>query len=130
MKKIAFITDDGNRLSSHFGSAPYFHIFTIEDGKITDKEVREKPAKAHHDHGHEHHRHGQDGDGHQNHLHRNIGLISDCHVLIAGGMCIHSYQNVIDQGLEVVMVGGEIEDALALYIDGQLNSDMRRIHKH
>lgn len=141
MKKIAFITEDGERLSSHFGTAPYYHIFAIEDGKVTGKEIREKPGQTHHghhdhdqDHGHHnhdhdhHHEHG--GKGRQGHGKRKLELISDCQILVAGGMGVRAYQHAIDQGLEVIMSGGRIEDALALYLKGELNSDMRRIHKH
>ena len=32
--KIAVITDDEKTISQHFGRAPYYMVFTIEDGHI------------------------------------------------------------------------------------------------
>ncbi len=45
--KIAVITENGKTISQHFGRAPYYLVFTIEDGKITNREMREKMGHQH-----------------------------------------------------------------------------------
>ena len=42
--KIALITDDGKTISQHFGRAPYYLVVTIDEGKVIDRETREKIA--------------------------------------------------------------------------------------
>ncbi len=38
------ISTDGDFVSAHFGRCPYFTIVSIDDGKITNKEVIENPG--------------------------------------------------------------------------------------
>jgi hypothetical protein len=40
--KIAAITDDGTTISQHFGRAPYYAVFTIEEDQIVNREMRDK----------------------------------------------------------------------------------------
>jgi predicted Fe-Mo cluster-binding NifX family protein len=40
--KIAAITEDGTTISQHFGRAPLYVVVTVEDGKIVNKETRNK----------------------------------------------------------------------------------------
>jgi predicted Fe-Mo cluster-binding NifX family protein len=55
--KIAVVTDDGKMISQHFGRAVHYLVLTVEDGKITRRELRDKPghhqfaAGAAHEHG-------------------------------------------------------------------------------
>jgi predicted Fe-Mo cluster-binding NifX family protein len=42
--KIAVITDDGKTISQHFGHAPYYLVVTVENNKIIDRELRDKPG--------------------------------------------------------------------------------------
>lgn len=46
MKKIAIPTNNG-KLWSHFGKAPQVTFITIDNGKITEKEVKDAPAHGH-----------------------------------------------------------------------------------
>ena len=67
--KLAVVSDDGVVMSQHFGRGPYYVVFTIEGGKIVDRETRSK-AYHHHGAGPEHHGEaehggqGQHGAGH------------------------------------------------------------------
>lgn len=36
--KIAVINDDGISVSQHFGYAPYYMVFTVENGKVVSKD--------------------------------------------------------------------------------------------
>jgi len=47
--KIAVISDDTENVSRHFDRAPYYVVFTVEEGQIVGKEVRKKPFYQHQD---------------------------------------------------------------------------------
>ena len=40
--KIAIVTEDGETISQHFGRAPYYMVYTVENGQITSREKRNK----------------------------------------------------------------------------------------
>ncbi len=128
--KIATVTEDGTKLSSHFGVAPSYRIFTIEEGKIIKDEVIDKPHhKEHQEHGghHNHDHHGHHG-GHGGM--KFFDVIKDCDVLFAGGMGEPAYKRALSFGFEVIMTGGNIEAAVESYLNGDLVSDQRRVHSH
>ncbi len=122
--RIAAVTEDGERLSSHFGMAPLYRVFTVEDGQIVAEEVRQKPHHLHHPH---------DGDHEHSHsrAHSHADMfapVRDCQVLIVGGMGEPAYRKALDAGLQVVLTGGTIREAVMAYLQGTLESDHRRIH--
>jgi predicted Fe-Mo cluster-binding NifX family protein len=125
MKKIAFPTDDGETISRHMGQSQYFLVAILDDSGSTRFEKRDKP---HHAVNQEDKRHEHSGHG----MGRTMFVpIADCQVLIAGGMGGKSYQHALDQGLEVILPGEKsIQKALEAYHSGNLESDLRRIHKH
>jgi predicted Fe-Mo cluster-binding NifX family protein len=117
--KIAAVTEDAQVLSSHFGRAPYYRVFTIENGRIVADEQRAKPFHGEH----------QPGVAHQHNHADMIAPIADCQVLLCGGMGQPAYQNAVAAGLKVVMTGGDIQAALQAYLSDRLTSELRRIHK-
>lgn len=121
--KIAAVTEDGEGISSHFGMAPEVHVFTISGGKIVSEEVR---TKAHHSHHPTPEEHGAGGHHHGDML----APMADCQVLLCGGMGSPAYQKAVSAGLEVVLVGGPMREAVEHYLQGELSSDPRRIHMH
>jgi len=121
--KIAIVTEDGNNISSHFGMAPIYRVFTVEGGSVVSDETRSKP----HHQRHPDHSHG----GHSAHGHADMfAPVRDCQVLLCGGMGSPAYQKAQAAGLEVVLVGGEIQAAVQSYLAGGITSDPRRIHRH
>jgi len=44
--KIAAVSDDVT-ISQHFGRAPFYVVITVEEGRVTGREVREKMGHAH-----------------------------------------------------------------------------------
>lgn len=122
--RIAAVTEDGERLSAHFGMAPLYRVFTIENGQIISDETRPKPHHAQHPHEHDHHEHG---------LHNHAAMfapIRDCQVLLAGGMGEPAYQKARAAGLDVILTAGKIAEAIDAYLKGTLQSDPRRLHRH
>ncbi len=125
MKKIAFPTEDGETISPHLGRAPFFLVASIDDSGSIKFENRDK---AFHGDEAKHAAHEHTGEG----MHgRMFGAISDCQVLIAGGMGEPAYEQALASGLEVFLPGEKnIRRALEDYQAGSLTSDIRRIHKH
>jgi predicted Fe-Mo cluster-binding NifX family protein len=132
--KIAVVTDDEITVSKHFGRAPYYMAYTVEEGKITSKEKRNK-AGHHHSAGHEGEHgchssgpHGYDAASQSKHASM-ASAISDCQVLIAGGMGMGAYDSLRSYNIEPVITNvPKIEDAVKLYIEGKLPNLRERLH--
>lgn len=122
--KIAVITEDGQKISSHFGMAPLYRVFEVDGGRIISEAERSKPHHEQHPHGEGHH------EGHSGGHADMFAPIADCKVLLSGGMGEPAYEKARRAGLEVVLTGGEIRQAVQNYLEGQVTSDMRRIHRH
>jgi predicted Fe-Mo cluster-binding NifX family protein len=118
--KIAIPTDDGATISGHFGQAKQFKIFTIENKQILSTEMREKASHQHGDHSH--------AEGvHPGQL--MVAVISDCQVLISGGMGTGAFNKAQAAGLEVTLTAvRSIDEAVAAYPTGGLKSDSGLIH--
>lgn len=134
--KIAVITEDGEKISSHFGMAPFYKVLTVQDGVVVETAMQDKPHHEHHpDHGDHGHARlqpiGAGADGHGRDHHDDMfAPVRDCQVLLAGGMGEGAYRRARAAGLKVVFVGGLIEKAAAEYLAGTLVSDERRLHHH
>ncbi len=131
--KIAAVSDDGTTISQHFGRASLYVIVTAEDGKIINKETRNK-AGHHTFQGGQHHeaapgeRHGYDSGAQSRHA-AMAQSIEDCQVLIAGGMGWGAYESFKDRGIETVVTDiADIDEAVNLYLQGKLPNLMERLH--
>lgn len=126
VRKIAAVSEDGKQISSHFGMAPAYLVFSVEGEKILSQEQRAKPHHAVHPHDHGNGGHGEQHIGHED----MFAPISDCQVLLCGGMGEPAYARAQAAGLQVVLVGGDIQDVLQAFLRGQVSSDLRRVHRH
>ncbi len=131
--KIAAVSEDGTTISQHFGRAPYYVVLTVEDGKVVNRETRDK-AGHHTFAGGQHHesspgeRHGFDAGAQSRHA-AMAQSIGDCKVLIAGGMGWGAYESLKSRGIETVVTDVEsIEEAVKLYLKGKLPNLMERLH--
>jgi predicted Fe-Mo cluster-binding NifX family protein len=131
--KIAAVSDDKLNISPHFGRAPYFVVLTVEEGKIVDKETR---AKAGHQTFAAHEppklapgeRHGYEPGSEVRHA-AIAEAISDCQVLLAGGMGWGAYESIKGYGIEPIVTDIEnIDEAVTLYLAGKLPNLMERVH--
>jgi predicted Fe-Mo cluster-binding NifX family protein len=118
--KIALITDDGKTISQHFGRAPYYLVCTIEEGKVTGREMREKMGHTHFSN-QEHaeqpgNQHGMDAAAHGKHT-QMADVISDCQVVI----CRLNIQPVVTDLRD-------IEKVIDAYISGQLADHTELLH--
>jgi len=131
--KIAAISDDETTISEHFGRAPFYVVVTVEAGKIASKETRAKTG---------HHtfaahrppdlapgeRHGYDAGSQVRHESM-AETISDCQVLLAGGMGWGAYESMQSYNIKPVVTDVKsIDEAVQLYLDGKLTNLMERLH--
>ncbi|MBA7544276.1 hypothetical protein ES705_36628 [subsurface metagenome] len=131
--KIAAITEDGTTISQHFGRAPLYLVVTVEDGKIVNKETRAKTghrtfAAQQSPHLIPGERHGYDTGSQAKH--RSMAeTISDCQVLLAGGMGWGAYESMQSYNIEPIVTDVKsIDEAVQLYLDGSLPNLMERLH--
>jgi len=133
--KIAAVSEDGVTISQHFGRAPFYVVVTVEDGKITAHEKRDK--MGHNQFSGETHEesHGQDPRGHgfdpasQNRHARMVTAIADCEVLLARGMGAGAYESMKQANIRPVVTDvTNIDEAVQAYIEGRLVDHMERLH--
>ena len=133
LMKIAFITDDGKTISQHFGRAPFYLVVTIEDGKVTDREMRSKLghnqfSNQPHIEGHHGAGHGFDPASHDRHLNM-AQAISDCREVICGGMGMGAYESMKRLNITPVVTDiTDIEAALQAYLEGKLTDHTELLH--
>ena len=127
--KIAIVSDDEQNISAHFGRAPLFVVATIDDGKVKSKETRAKPG--HHPKGgnHEHRcasgkEHGYDAGAKRRHE-KMLDSISDCKVVIAGGMGWGAYDAMQCNDIEPIINDvRSVDEAIKMYISGNMTNQM------
>lgn len=120
--KIAVPTDDGETISRHFGQAKYFKVFVLDKSQVASSELREKASHGHGDHSHAEGVHpGQ----------QMVEAISDCQVLISGGMGMPAYQRAAGAGLKVFLTDtSSIQSAVEAYLSGTLDNNSSLVHIH
>jgi len=120
--KIAVPTDDGTTISRHFGQAAYFTVVSLENNQVASTETR---AKASHNHGD----HTSTQGVHPGQA--MVDSISDCQVLICGGMGTPVFNRAQAAGLTVILTRlPTIDAALQAYAAGTLENEPTLIHMH
>ena len=131
--KIAVITEDGKTISQHFGRAPYYMVLTIEDGKIVNREMRDKMGHTHFQeqaHSEESHGagHGMDTASHNKHISM-AQAIDDCKALLCGGMGMGAYESMRQLNIQPVVTDlSDIDVAVQAFIDGKLIDHTELLH--
>lgn len=149
--KIAAITDDGTKLSAHFGRARHFLVLTAQDGEIVARELRDKVGHqdfAHEGHSHGHsHEHEHDAGEHHAHHGRNdprghgfgrgsgqrhasmMAAIADCEVLLARGMGQGAALALEKAGIQPITTEiRTIDEAVQAYLSGEIADRPERRH--
>ena len=126
--KVAVVTDDGRTVSQHFGRAPYYLVYEIENGVVKGKETRSKAA--HHTPGEEHHREGGHSGPEAESAHNSmLSSITDCQALIARGMGYGAHQALASAGLKPYITDiASADEAVKALIEGRLESHDERLH--
>ena len=122
--RIAAITDDGANISQHFGRAPFYAVYTVEDKEIVKREMRDKMGHQQfvHQEGQldERGRHGF-GQGSQQRHAAMAAALEDCDVLLCGGMGWGAFESMKQAGIKTVVTDiVNIEEAVQAYLDGTI----------
>jgi predicted Fe-Mo cluster-binding NifX family protein len=141
--KIAVVTAEGETISMHFGRAEHYLVFTVEDGQIVERELRDKAGHRHfagqhdhahdhqhdHDHSHEHgHGHGFGPDADRKHA-RMVEAITDCEAVLVRGMGRGAYMAM--QAANITPVVTDIataDEAVQAYLRGDIVDHTERLH--
>jgi len=146
--KIAIPTDDGKTVASHFGSAGYFMIVELQDGKEIARRLSENlHARGHGHHGyhghHSYHGYYEHHEEHENHVgyghgwhHGNHGFGEGHHhghedvfastgeiqAVIAVRIGPHMFEDLKERGIEIYLVrpGTDIDEAISKLASGEL----------
>ena len=130
--KIACITDDGKTISQHFGRAPYYAVYTVEDERVVSREMRDKlghkqfQAEEHADETEG--PHGTSAASHDKHVNM-AQAISDCEVLLCRGMGRGAYQSMQQLGITPMVTDVDgIDAAVQAYVEGRLQDHPEKLH--
>jgi len=132
--RIAAITEDGQTISQHFGRAPQYMVVTVEDGKIVNRELRDKLSHAHFKD--EHHQHSEEGGhGHgfgpqaENRHGRMAEAIADCEAVLCRGMGRGAYESMKSRNIRPVVTDiADITEAVMAYTGGQIVDHVDKLH--
>jgi predicted Fe-Mo cluster-binding NifX family protein len=130
--KIAVVSDDEATISRHFGRAQYYVVLTVEEGEIVAKETRAKaghnmfggcdcqtaPGEPH-------------GQGQHSEAKHQImaDTISDCDVIISGGMGWGAHESLKRRGIEPVITDvRDVAEAALACAGGTLPNLTERLH--
>ena len=135
--RIAFPSEDGVKISRHFGKAPYFIIASVQpDGTVQKEQRRRDHWLGQHESGLIQFSEAPQPTENAPEFTRIIGAgllagTEDCQMLVSGGMGQAAYDRAAAQGLQIILTGEkEIDKAVESYRKGTLSSDPRRVHQH
>ena len=122
--KIAIASDDGQTVSQHFGRAPYYVVVTIENGKVINREQRDKATHMHAA-GEPHHQNAGGPDHHA----MMAGAIRDCALVLARGMGRPAYLSMQAAGIRPMVTDiADIDATVAAYLAGNIVDHTERLH--
>ncbi len=130
--KIAVVSNDGNRISAHFGRARLYVVVTVEDGRVVGREAREK---AYHTHAHHHDHSAASGQGHglgsgaRARHQEMIEPIRDCDLLVSRGMGAGAYAGLQAAGIRPILTDlRTVDEVVQAYLEGRLVDHPERLH--
>ncbi len=126
--KIAVVTDDGQTISMHFGRATHYLVCTVEDGKITAKELVESLDAAQ-EHAHRARRiTWSRPDADRKHASM-IDPVADCEAILVRGMGRGAYLAIEQAQIKPVVTDiADAEAAVQAYIDGTIIDHTEKLH--
>lgn len=124
--KIAVASTDGTAMSPHFGRSRCFVVFTVEDGRIAGREVRDNTftphARGECQGGEAHHGEGQAGEPYPHGHAGAIAALRDCQVVVCGGMGWRAAHDLQASGIQAVKADPSLspDQAAADLVAGRL----------
>lgn len=131
--KIAAITDDGETISRHFGRAAHYLVATIEDGKISGRQLRDKLGRSRFvARLHEARQSTQMRDVDATFYNKHLQLtdpIADCEALLCGGMEMGTYKSMQVYGICPIITDiTEIDEAVRAYVKGEITNHVENLY--
>jgi predicted Fe-Mo cluster-binding NifX family protein len=133
--KIAVVSEDGHTISQHFGRAPYYLVFTVDNKEIVGKELRDKVGHQQFAQGNREHAADNDPRGHGFGAHsdakhaRMIEAIQDCEAVIVRGVGRGAYLAMEQAHIRPFVTElADAEDAVKAYIGGTLEDHTDKLH--
>ena len=132
--KIAFVSDDKQTISKHFGRAENYIVISLDQNIIIDRKSIPKVDSCHssrrHRDGHDHTSRGR-GFGHlstKNHQ-QLFTDISDCDILLTRGMGRGAYIDLQQLGIRPIVTDiADIEDAIQAVLDDTIIDHVEKLH--
>jgi predicted Fe-Mo cluster-binding NifX family protein len=126
--KVAVITEDGHTISQHFGRAPYYLVFTVENKEIVGKELRDKVGHRQFASDNDPRGHGFGALSDAKHG-RMIESVQDCEAIIVRGMGRGAYLAMEQAHIHPFVTElVDAEDAVKAYIGGTLDDHTDQLH--
>ena len=125
--KVAVVTDDMETISSHFGMAQHYLVYSVENIAVTGKEVWDKVGDGQGMGSHLHHR--EDGPGMAATHGSMLSSIRDCDVVITKGMGRPAYESIRGAGMRACVTRlRSADDAVRAFIAGTLDNHLEALH--
>ncbi|MBD3298891.1 MAG: dinitrogenase iron-molybdenum cofactor biosynthesis protein [candidate division Zixibacteria bacterium] len=129
--KVAVVTDDGVMISEHFGQALEYAVYTVEVGRVVSREMRTKAGQrefvtesggdTRREHEFGRGRGSGFGEGAGRRHGRMIAVISDCDVVLAGGMGAGMRRNLAELGIKPILTDiKDIDTAITQFLNNTL----------
>jgi predicted Fe-Mo cluster-binding NifX family protein len=127
---IAIATDDGKTVSSHFGRAQLYEVIKFNDGRVTERQRREKAG--HHTFSSQESDEEHETEESHNRRHRAmVSSIPDCQAVVVRGMGQGAVDHLQRANLLPILTDlRTIDEVISAIASGSLQSDSRRIHQH
>jgi predicted Fe-Mo cluster-binding NifX family protein len=136
MMKVAAVSDDGFKISAHFGRATKYVVMTVEGDLISKREVRDKVGhrdfqqEGSHQHEHQDDPRGRGFGRHSAEKHRRMFEgIKDCQIVLARGMGMGARRGLEEMGIRPILTDiVDIEVAVQAVMDGSIEDHPERLH--
>ena len=123
--KVAVVTDDMETISQHFGRARHYLVYSIEDGSVKGREVRDKMGHGPDVENRLHHREGPEMAATHNTM---VSAIQDCEVVIAKGMGRPAYEYIRGAGMKAYVTRlRSADEAIRALIAGNIDNHLEML---
>jgi len=129
--KIAVASSNGSAISKHFGRSAYFIVYSIDDGKIIDRELRRNTFTPHMTGQNKPNEHHDTPNAHSG----VVGALGDCEAILCYGMGMRAAQDLRVNKIKALVLPHECtpDEAVRLYLQGGLQENTGGFcegHKH
>ena len=134
--KIAFVSNNGQTISRHFGRARNFIVISVADEGITDRKTIPKSSQCNaqsrqrRQHGHASETRGRGFGPHAGAAHQKLfTLITDCDMVVSRGMGRGAWTGLQQRGIDPIITDiVEIDEAVQAILDNTMVNHTEKLH--